>query len=82
MVTLHSPREHAKKAVKRMNDAHKDPEGTCSASRHVAMMAEALAKGKPYPMLQDEPEHCAISLAATVAALWEARAKLVAMGEG
>lgn len=48
---------------------------TCAASRHVAIMAEALAKGRPYPMLQEEPEHCAGSLAATVGALWRARAE-------
>ncbi len=39
------------------------------------MMGEYLA-GKGYPMLQEEPLHCAISLLATVEALYRARAKL------
>jgi len=42
------------------------------------MMGERLAKGKQYPMLQDEPEYCAGSLLATVAALYEARTDLAA----
>lgn len=75
-------REYAKKAVKRMNKVRNFPDFTCSASRHVARMTEALAKGKPYPMLQEEPEHCAGSLSDVVAALREARAKIAVMGEG
>ncbi len=72
-------RADAKKAVKAMNAARNFPEGTCPASRHVARMAETLAKGKPYHMLTEDPEHCAISLASTVTSLWEARAELAAL---
>lgn len=49
---------------------------TCPASRHLALMAEALAAGRPYPMLTEEPQHCAESMLAVCAALWEARAEL------
>lgn len=52
------------------------PNNTCPASRHVQLMAEALADGKPYPMLDEEPEHCAGSMLATVGALWNARSEL------
>lgn len=52
---------------------------TCPASRHVHLMAEALWKGQPYPMLAEEPKHCAESLFAVVKALWEARQKLAAL---
>lgn len=69
-------RDQAKAEVKRMNEVRNFPADTDPCSRHVALMAECLAKGKPYPMLDEEREHCAISLAATVAMLWEARAKI------
>ena len=62
--------------VKRMNDARDFPANTCGASRHAAMIAEALCKREDYPMLAEEPEHCGGSIAATVEALWECRAKL------
>ena len=62
--------------LERMNDARDFPANTCGASRHAAMIAEALCKNKDYPMLVEEPEHCGESIAATVAMLWECRAKL------
>jgi hypothetical protein len=62
--------------VKRMNDARDFPANTCGASRHAAMIAEALCSGDDYPMLAEEPDHCGGSIAATVAALWECRTKL------
>lgn len=46
---------------------------TCPASRHMQLMALALADGRPYPMLTEEPQHCAESMLAVCAALWEAR---------
>ena len=62
--------------VKLMNDARDFPANTCGASRHAAMIAEALCSGEDYPMLAEEPDHCGGSIAATVAALWECRTKL------
>ena len=62
--------------VKQMNDARDFPVNTCGASRHAAMIAEALCRGEDYPMLAEEPDHCGGSIAATVAALWECRTKL------
>lgn len=49
---------------------------TCPASRHLHLMADRLAAGKPYPMLTEEPQHCAESILAVLAALWTARAQL------
>jgi hypothetical protein len=72
-------KKQARDAVKKMNKARRFPEGTDPCSRHVAIMAETLAKGLPYPMLDDEREHCAISLAATVEMLWEARSALASL---
>lgn len=65
-----------RKLVKRANKARNFPTNTCPASRHVQLMGELLAKGKSYPMLTDEPEHCAWSLLGTVASLYEARTEL------
>lgn len=62
--------------LKRMNNARDFPANTCGASRHAAMIAEALCKLEDYPMLAEEPKHCGGSIAATVAMLWECRAKL------
>ena len=62
--------------VKRMNAARDFPNNTCPASRHAAMIAEALSQKQTYHMLEEEPEHCGGRIAATVAALWECRAAL------
>lgn len=67
-------------AIKRMDNARGlSVEGglvTCPASRHAQLMAEMLVYRRPYPMLAEEPEYCGESIAHTVAALWEARAKI------
>jgi hypothetical protein len=63
----------ARREVKRADKARNFPQNTCSASRHVFMMAEALSKGQKYHMLDEEPEHCAASLASVVSSLWELR---------
>lgn len=46
---------------------------TCPASRHAQQIAEQVGARKPYPMLQEEPEHCAESILSAVASLYEAR---------
>lgn len=48
---------------------------TCPASRHLHIMAESLAKGKGYPMFEEEPQHCAETMLSVLASLWELRAK-------
>jgi hypothetical protein len=49
------------------------PHNTCPASRHVELMAEALAKGERYAMFEEEPEHCAESLRSVIESLWKLR---------
>ena len=51
---------------RRVNRARNFPDNTCPASRHLHLIAEALAGGRPYPMLQDEPEHCAGTMLAVL----------------
>ena len=69
----------ARKAIRRMDRARHFPRNTDSCSRHVAIMARALAAGRTYHMLDEEPRHCATSLAVTVGLLWRARTKIEAL---
>lgn len=62
-----------KRKVKRARDF---PENTCPASRHLQMIAEGMVRKGGYPMLQEEPEHCAITMLAVVHALYKARTEL------
>lgn len=62
--------------IKRTNKARRFPTNTCPASRHAARIGEALMRGKPYPMLTEEPDHCGESILSVVASLWEARTQI------
>ncbi|MCE6959347.1 hypothetical protein LAZ40_09815 [Cereibacter sphaeroides] len=68
------------RALRRMRRARHFPENTCPASRQAQIIAEDLAAGRVPPVIAEEPEHAALSLAATVAALWEARDQLARLG--
>lgn len=46
------------------------------SSRHVHMIAEGLLSKHGYPMLQEEPEHCAQSMLAVLKMLWRSRAEM------
>jgi len=65
--------------VKRLRKARNFPTNTCPFSRHAQMIGENLVRGKPYPMLQEDAEHCGGSILATVLALYEARIQLAAV---
>lgn len=62
--------------LRRLNRARRFPDNTCPASRHAQIIGEALAKGRPYPMLTEEARHCGESILWTVCALYEARTEL------
>jgi hypothetical protein len=66
---------------RRVDRARHFPDNTCPASRHLHMIAEALAAGKPYPMLTEEPEHCAITMLSVLESLWKARTLAARKGE-
>lgn len=55
------------------------PKHTDPWSRHVHIMADALARGKEYPMFLEEPKHCAESLLVTLIHLLETRIELAAL---
>lgn len=61
--------------LKRMNAA-RSAAVTCSASRHAATIADHLIRRGTCGLLADDPANCGESIAATVAALWEARAEI------
>lgn len=61
----------------RRADRARNHDVTCPASRHVHMMADALAsKRAAYPMFAEEPKHCAGTLYAVIESLWKARAEI------
>lgn len=71
------PSNELKNLRRRVNRARNFPTNTCPASRHLHIMADALSSGRGYPMLQEEPEHCAGSIYAVLESLWKARSELV-----
>lgn len=68
------------RSLRRMRRARRFPDNTCPASRHVQIIAEKLAGGGPYPMIAEEPEHVAGSIASVVADLYAARNMLDRLG--
>lgn len=71
-----TPQESAATALKRAKKARDFPHNTCPASRHLFLIGETLAKGRPHPMLREQPEHCAETMLSVVAELWELRANM------
>jgi hypothetical protein len=66
--------------IERMEEARDFPNNTCPASRHVQLIAEAMIKAEKYSMLDDDPEHCAVSLASVVSSLYQTRSFLLGLG--
>lgn len=62
--------------IRRMRRAEKICVNTCPSSRHVRIMGEALARGGEYPMFQEEPEQCGVSLLVVVEQLYKARQEI------
>lgn len=60
----------------RVNKARDFPKHTCPASRHLHIMADCLTKKGGYPMLTEEPVHCAITLYAVLESLWVGRKEI------
>ena len=61
---------------RRVNRARNFPENTCSASRHLHMIAERMAVGKPTHIHQAEMEHFAETMLSVLESLWKARTEL------
>lgn len=69
-------KQHLRRLARSLKESRNFPANTCGASRHTQIIGECLAKRRPYPMLEEEPEHCAISLLSTVDTLYRARTNL------
>jgi hypothetical protein len=68
------------KSLSQMQRYREFPHNTCPASRHVQMIAEELYTMGAYPLLQDDPQHCASSIASVVSSLYQARSFLLSLG--
>jgi len=69
-------RRSLRNAQRRTNRARANSIGfTCPASRHLHLIADTLAAGKPYPMLTEEPAHCAETMYSVLESLWKLRAR-------
>lgn len=73
--------------IDRMQNSRDFGVNTCPASRHAQMIAEALSQAHSgsqlrdvYPMLEEDPEHCAASIASVVNSLYQARSFLKSLG--
>ena len=73
---MHPANNKIENVRRRAARARRFPENTCPASRHVMLMADRLSRQGSYPMLQDEPEHCAGSLYSVLESLFKARTEL------
>ena len=73
------PANELRNQRRRVNRARNFPENTCGASRHVHLMADALAGGHVFAGAKFDPEdaeHIAGSLYAVLESLWKARTQL------
>ncbi len=70
------PANKLRNVKRRVTRARKYPDNTCPASRHLHIIADALARGERYHMIDEEPEHVAGSIYAVLESLWKARTKL------
>ena len=66
--------------MEQMQQAREFMVNTCPASRHAQLIAEQLYTTGDYPMLQDEPHHCAETIASVVSSLYQARSFLLSLG--
>lgn len=69
-------RRDIRNAQRRVNRARANPlNWTDPCSRHLHIMADALASGGPYPAFEEDPEHCAVTMYAVLESLWKLRAR-------
>jgi hypothetical protein len=61
---------------RRTNRARRFPANTCPASRHVHMIADALASGHRYAEIDEDPKHCGASMLSVLESLWKARTQI------
>lgn len=62
--------------LSRVSRARQFPANTDPAARHAELIGRALVRRQPYPMLQEEPEHCGLSILEAVASVYRLRTAL------
>jgi hypothetical protein len=67
-------------SLSQMQQNRKFMANTCPASRHAQLIAEQLYTTGAYSLLQDEPHHCAETIASVVSSLYQARSFLLSLG--
>lgn len=72
-----STHENSVRSMKKHREFMKN---TCPASRHAQIIAESLFENGKYDMLEEDPKHCASSIASTVDSLYQARTFLQNLG--
>ena len=65
-------RKQLRQMRRAINKLRRFPANTDPSVRHVEIMADCLA-GRGYPMFEEEPLHCAVSMLAVCLSLYEAR---------
>lgn len=71
--------EHIKELQAELAALRNFPSNTTPASRHLEMIADSLASNEKYVMLEEEPEHCAITIYAVLTGFYKARNQLDTM---
>lgn len=66
--------------IETMQESRRFMENTCPASRHAQIIAESLHQTGEYSMLQEDPKHCAGTIASVVTSLYQARSFLKSLG--
>lgn len=82
MLTDAQDKRLVRNAIRRADRARNFPANTCPYSRHLQMIGEALASGKPYHMLTEEPLHCALTMLVVVEQVYKLRTELAKLKAG
>jgi hypothetical protein len=72
-MSTYNENDHIKQMRRELKAARNFPSNTTPASRHLELIADALATGKPYAMLHEEPKHCAITMYAVLIGFYNRR---------
>lgn len=70
------PANNLRNLKNRVYRARDFPNNTCAASRHLHLIAKALACGKKYAQIDEDPKYVAESMLAVLEALFKARTEL------
>jgi len=76
-----SERRYIKELRKELAALRQFPTNTTPASRHLEIIADALAVGEPYAMLTEDPKHCAITMYSVLIGFYRRNAPVISQDE-